>query len=120
VPKKVRKLAFSRALTARIEAGDVLTSGPLVVADGKTKTLVASVAKLTDASKVLIIGAFDEVTFRAARNVQPLLLMSPEEVNVEHLLYYDKIVITEDSLGALAARTKGVIAERTAESASAE
>ena len=120
VPKKVRRLAFSRALTARIEAGDVLTSGPLVVADGKTKTLVASVAKLTDASKVLIIGAFDEVTFRAARNVQPLLLMSPEEVNVEHLLYYDKIVITEDSLGALAARTKGVIAERTAESASAE
>jgi large subunit ribosomal protein L4 len=120
VPKKVRRLAFARALTARIEAGDVLTSGPLAISDGKTKSLVAAIAKITGASKVLVIGAFDEVTFRAARNVQPVLLMSPEEVNVEHLLYYDKIVITEDSLAALANRTKGVLAERAAEITTAE
>jgi len=66
VPKKVRKLAFARALTARIEAGDVLTSGPLAVADGKTKNLVSAISKLTDATKVLVIGSFDEVTFRSA------------------------------------------------------
>ncbi|RFC42454.1 MAG: large subunit ribosomal protein L4 [Verrucomicrobia bacterium] len=117
VPKKVRRLAFARALTARIEAGDVLLSGPLAVADGKTKSLVASLSKVTDARKVLVIGSFDETTFRAARNVQPVLLMSPEEVNVEHLLYYDKIVITENGLGALAGRTKGVLSERPAEAA---
>lgn len=117
VPKKVRRLAFARALTARIEAGDVLMSGPLAVADGKTKSLVASLSKITDARKVLVIGSFDETTFRAARNVQPVLLMSPEEVNVEHLLYYDKIVITENGLGALAGRTKGVLSERPAEAA---
>ncbi len=120
VPKKVRRLAFARALTARIEAGDVLVSGPLAVADGKTKSLVAAVAKIVDAKKVLVIGSFDELTFRAARNVQPLLLMSPEEVNVEHLLYYDKIVITEDSLGVLARRTKGVVSERPVEASATE
>jgi large subunit ribosomal protein L4 len=117
VPKKVRRLAFARALTARIEAGDVLVSEPLVVADGKTKNVVAAISKITDARKVLFIGTFDEVTFRAARNVQPLLLMSPEEVNVEHLLYYDKIVVTENGLGVLAGRTKGVLSERPAEAA---
>lgn len=117
VPKKVRRLAFARALTARIEAGDVLVSEPLAVADGKTKTVVAAISKITDARKVLFIGNFDEVTFRAARNVQPLLLMSPEEVNVEHLLYYDKIVVTENGLGVLAGRTKGVLSERQAEAA---
>lgn len=117
VPKKVRRLAFARALTARIEAGDVLLSEPLAVADGKTKNVVAAISKITDARKVLFIGNFDEVTFRAARNVQPLLLMSPEEVNVEHLLYYDKIVVTENGLGVLAGRTKGVLSERPAEAA---
>jgi len=120
VPKKVRKLAFARALSARIEAGDVLTSEPLTVADGKTKTLVAAITKLTDAPKVLVIGAFDEVTFRSARNVQPLLLMSPEEVNVEHLLYYDKIILTGDCFGVLARRTKGVLSERPVDSAATE
>ncbi|MBU6301636.1 MAG: 50S ribosomal protein L4 [Verrucomicrobia bacterium] len=117
VPKKVRRLAFARALTARIEAGDVLLSEPLAIADGKTKNVVAAISKITDARKVLFIGNFDEVTFRAARNVQPLLLMSPEEVNVEHLLYYDKIVVTENGLGVLAGRTKGVLSERPAEAA---
>lgn len=114
VTKKVRKLAFAKALTERIQAGDVLTEDAVSVSDGKTKSFVTLIKGIADARKVLVIGKFDETTFRAARNVQSILLMSAEEVNAEHLLYYDKIVITKDALEVLASRTEGVVSKREA------
>jgi len=118
VPKKVRKLAFAKALTERINDGDVLFTDAVSVDDGKTKSFVALIKGLAEAKKVLVVGNFDEATRRAARNVQPVLLMSAEEVNAEHLLYYDKIIITQDSLEVLAKRTSGVISKK--EEAAAE
>ena len=105
VNKKTRRLAFRRALGGRIADGDVLSSGDIAIADGKTKSFVKEIAGLTDAAKVLVIGRFDETTYRAARNVQPVLLITPEEVNVEQVLYYHKIIITDGALEALAQRT---------------
>lgn len=114
VPKKVRKLAFAKALTERINDGDVLFVDSVAVTDGKTKSFISLIKGFSEAKKVMVVGHFDEVTFRAARNVQKVLLMSPEEVNAEHLLYYDKIIITQDSLEVLAKRTEGVISKKEA------
>ena len=107
VPKAIKRLAFSKALTERINDGDVLTSAKFAVEDGRTKSFVKEVNGLVkDARKVLIVGAeFDEMTKRAGRNYQPVLLMSAAEVNTEHLLVHDKIVLLDDSLETLAART---------------
>ncbi|MFT5469233.1 MAG: large subunit ribosomal protein L4 [Verrucomicrobiales bacterium] len=115
VTKKVRRLAFARALTDRIESEDVLTIDGFAVGDGKTKSFTKEVAAITDAKKVLIIGNFDEQTFRSGRNVQKTLLMSAGEVNAEHLLHYDKIVLTDDALEGLAERTRGVISKKEQE-----
>ena len=114
VTKRVRKLAFAKALTERIKDEDVQTTDSLSVSDGKTKSFVAAVKKLSDAKKVLIVGHFDEETKRAGRNVAKVLLMSAEEVNAEHLLYYDKIILTDDALSVLARRTEGVISKKEA------
>lgn len=106
VPKKVKALAFRTALTNRIAAGDVLNVDTFSIPDGKTKSFIKAIGDLTDAKKVLIIsGSFDDVTFRSARNVQRVLLMSAAEVNAEHLLNYDKIVIASSALETLASRT---------------
>jgi large subunit ribosomal protein L4 len=75
------------------------------VADGKTKSFVAAVRAITDAKKVLIIGNFDEVTLRAARNVAWVQMTRSEDVNAEHLLNYAKVVVTADALEVLARRT---------------
>lgn len=112
VPKKVRKLAFARALTDRIESEDVLSIDEFAISDGKTKSFVKEVSGITDAKKVLIVGNFDDETFLSGRNVQKTLLMSPSEVNAEHLLYYDKIVLTDGALETLANRTHGVVAKK--------
>jgi large subunit ribosomal protein L4 len=101
----VKRLAFRTALTARIQDGDVLTVPSFAVADGKTKSFVSSVQSISDSHKILLVGKFDEPTFRAGRNVQAVQLISPEDVNAEHLLNYDKVIVTTDSLEILARRT---------------
>jgi large subunit ribosomal protein L4 len=106
VNKNTRRLAFSKALSERIKSGDVLTTDGFSIEDGKTKSFAKEVKGLTDSKKVLIVSAsFDESTKRAGRNYQAALLMSAGELNTEHLLLFDKIVLVKDAIEALAART---------------
>lgn len=106
VNKATKRLAFSKALSERINEGDVATLSDFAVSDGKTKTFAGEVSSLApDAKRVLIIGDFTEETKRAGRNYQAALLMTPNEVNTEHLLHYSKIFVVEGALEVLAART---------------
>jgi large subunit ribosomal protein L4 len=106
VSKTVRRLAFQKALTERIKAGDVLTIDKFVVAGVKTKSFVSLLKQQTDAKKVLLISeSFDENTSRSARNVKPVRLITAGEVNTEQLLAFDKILVTQTALEQLAQRT---------------
>lgn len=104
--KNTKKLAFRAALTARINDGAIITTGDFAVSDGKTKSFVSAVKKLSTAKNVLLIGnKFDETTFRSARNVQNVQLITASDVNAENLLRYQAIVVAGDALQTLAQRT---------------
>src|SRR5205823_4792827 len=106
VSKSVRRLAFQKALSERIRAGDVLTVGEFAVKELKTKAFVSLVKKQTDARRVLIVSdAFDDNTYRSARNVKPVQLVTASDVNTEQLLAFEKILVTEGALAKLAERT---------------
>jgi large subunit ribosomal protein L4 len=106
VPKQIRRLALRKALSARIAAGDVLVVDTFTVAEPKTKNFVALVKANVAEEKVLVIAAaFDENTYKAARNVRPTQLVTAREVNTEQLLAYRKIIVTNDALPQLAERT---------------
>jgi large subunit ribosomal protein L4 len=105
--KTLRRLAFQKALSERIKAGDVLTVEKFTVSEVKTKAFVALVKKQTDARKVLVLSdSFDENTYRSARNVKPVQLATAADVNAEQLLAFDKILVTPAGLDKLAQRTK--------------
>jgi len=107
VSKSVRRLAFRKALTERINAGDVLTVDKFVVPELKTKSFLALLKKQTDARKVLLISdAFDQTTFKSARNVKPVKLATASDVNIEQLLAFEKILVTHKALAKLAERTR--------------
>lgn len=107
VNKTTRKLALRSALGARIAAGDVVMVNSFAVADGKTKSFLTLLGQLSDAKKTLIVGQeFDEATYRAARNYGRALLVRASDVNVEQLLLYRQIILTQDSLPILARRTQ--------------
>ena len=105
VPKSVRRLALLKALSARIMAGDVLVAEDIKVATPKTKDFVSFLKSQTEARKVLLISTqFDETTYKAARNIQPVLLNTASEVNTEQLLAFQKIIVTNEALVKLAER----------------
>jgi len=107
VSKTVRRLAFQKALSERINAGDVLTIDKLGVSEIKTKSFVSMVKKATDARKVLLISdSFDEKTLKSARNVKSARLATASDVNTEQLLAFEKIVVTPKALELLAERTR--------------
>ena len=115
ISKSTRRLAFQKALTERIKAGDVLTVEKFAVTEIKTKAFVAALKKQTDAKKVLLISdSFDEKTFKSARNVKPVRLTTAVEVNTEQLLAFDKILVTHKALEKLAERTNGSASKATA------
>ena len=106
VSKSVRRLAFQKALSERISAGDVLTVDQFVVPELKTKSFVDLLRKQTDANKVLIVSdSFDEKTFKSARNVKSARLATATDVNTEQLLAFEKILVTEAALQKLADRS---------------
>jgi large subunit ribosomal protein L4 len=83
-----------------------MTVPSFAVADGKTKSFIAAVDALSTAKKILIVGqTFDELTFRSARNVQNVQLVSADDVNAEHLLLYPQVIVTTEALETIARRT---------------
>ncbi len=106
VPKQTKRLALRKALSSRILAGDVLVTDSFSVAEPKTKkflTILDGIAPRD--SKVLILSdAFDEITFKSARNVKEALLLLAHDVNTEHLLAFDKILVTRRALAIISER----------------
>ena len=106
--KSVRRLAFQKALSERINAGDVMTIGELAVKEIKTKAFVQLIKKQTNATRILIVSdRFDENTYKSARNVKPVTLARASDVNTEQLLFFEKILVTDGGLAKLAERTNG-------------
>jgi large subunit ribosomal protein L4 len=105
-PKKVKVLAFRKALSERTLAGDVLIVDAFAVKEAKTKQFISLLGETAkDARKTLVIGnSFDEKTYLAGRNVQNALLARAADVNTEQLLAFDKIVITKEALATLSER----------------
>jgi large subunit ribosomal protein L4 len=105
ISKSVRRLAFHKALSERIKAGDVLAIDKFVVAELKTKSFVTLLKKQTDALKVLLISdAFDQTTIKSGRNLKPVTLATASDVNTEQLLACEKILVTQKALETLADR----------------
>src|SRR6478672_4815002 len=103
--KATKRLALRKALSERIKSGDVFVVDGFAVTEAKTKNFVKLIQGITPEEKTLIISAtFDDNTYRAARNVQPTLLMTASDVNAEHLLKFRKVVLTNDALAQLADR----------------
>lgn len=112
VTKAVKKLAFRKALSARVLTEDVLIIEAFTVEAPKTKNFMELLGKIhsleSDFSSLpttlVISTSFSKNTFLSARNAHTTLLMSADEVNTEQLLAFDKIIITQEGLTALGNR----------------
>ncbi len=106
VTKNTRRLALRRVLADVIESGALKVLSSFQISEPKTKAFVAAVAAEAAPKKVLIVArSFDENTYLAARNVSWAELRTADSVNIEELLHADTVLLVEDALETLAART---------------
>lgn len=104
VPAKVKALAFRKALSERLIAGDVVVVDELKVTSPKTKDFVGLVSKLVTGATLVVTDAVDKNLKLAARNVPSILVEPADSVNTYELLRFDKIVATKAGFAKLAAR----------------
>ena len=106
VTKTVRKLALRRTLGDLVRAEKIVTVPTFSVADGKTKSFIASLDAIAKPGKILVVGnSFDEKTYLAARNVAYAQLVTGSNVNIEQMLLANTVILVGDAVQTLAART---------------
>lgn len=106
ITKKTKALAFRKALSERLLAGDVVVVDRLPLTSHKTKELAGLVRKLTNNSRnTLVVAEVVELNLRrASRNLPGVQVEPANAVNVYELLRYEKIVATQGAVEKLKAR----------------
>jgi large subunit ribosomal protein L4 len=104
--KAVKQLALRKAISSRVNAGEVYIIDPITLAKPKTRDLVAKLGgdleKKTTA--LIVIEEANDNLYLASRNHPHLITVTGDLVNAEQLLLCDKIFITEGALGKLSIR----------------
>jgi len=106
--KKVRALGLKMALSSKAKAGSLTVIDNLDVKDGKTKELVANLAKLNLTKALFIDGDAVNVSFaKASANLVGIDLLPAVGANVYDILKADSLVLTRAAVEKLEARFNG-------------
>jgi len=107
LPKKVRALGLKHALSAKAKDSSLIIIDDLALADGKTKSLVESFAKLGLSNALLIGGAEVDAGFkRAAQNIANIDVLPVQGINVYDILRRQTLVLSKAAVEALEERFK--------------
>ncbi|WP_321339732.1 50S ribosomal protein L4 [Breoghania sp.] len=107
LPKKVRALGLKHALSAKVQASNIVVLDDVKSADGKTKALKAQLGKLGFANVLIIDGADIDNNFRlAARNIPNVDVLPVQGINVYDILRRETLVLTKAAVSALEERFK--------------
>ncbi len=106
--KKVRALGLKMALSSKVKSGTLTIIDSLDVAEGKTKALVASLAKLNLTKVLFIDGDAVNISFaKASANIIGVDLLPAVGANVYDILKADSLVLTRAAVEKLEARFNG-------------
>ena len=105
VSHSTRQLALRKALSERLNAGDVLVVDDLKLASGKTKEFVGVLSALKLAGTALIVShTVDKNLTLASRNVPHVHLTTSDSLNTYQVLRSDKLVFTRGAFEQIEAR----------------
>ena len=112
-PKKMKAAALRGALSDRARAGQVHVVEGFVSGDKpSTKAALATLTKLTEARRVLVVlSSTDELNWVSLRNEPRVHLIEAGQLNTYDVLVADDVVFTKDALDEFL----GVPAETTEE-----
>jgi large subunit ribosomal protein L4 len=102
------KLAFARAVSEKIQAGDVLVVSEFAFEAPKTKLMAAFLKKIgIDRSALIVTAEINETLDRMVRNLPRVDSATAQEINPYAVLLFRKIVCDKAGYDALMARVAG-------------
>ena len=103
IPRKVRRLALTSALSARAAEGQVYVVESLSLAVPKTKDVASLIAKLglTGKKTLLVTDSIDANVFRSTRNIPTVRACPAHTINAHDLIDADALVLTSKGLARL-------------------
>jgi large subunit ribosomal protein L4 len=105
ISRSTKQLAIRKALTERLNAGDVVVVNEIKLSAPKTKEFVSVLKALDIKNTALIVtNGGDDNLIRASRNVDKIEVTTSDTVNTYQLLRSDKIVFTRGAFEQLEER----------------
>jgi large subunit ribosomal protein L4 len=105
VNKKVGRLAFRRAFSEKVEAGEIKVLEELSLQEAKTKAFVSLMKALgVSAPALFVLDKMDQKVVLAARNIEDVEVVRAQDVSVYQLLRYPTMVVSKAGLEQLKAR----------------
>ena len=99
IPKSMRKVAMTSALTSKV--ADMVVLEDLTFEAPKTKEAV-KMLNAFEAKKTLIITAeVNENVYKSARNIEGVTVMPVNNINVYDLLKFEKVIMTKDAVSKI-------------------
>ena len=96
VPKQVRRLAFKSAMTAKLNAGDIIVVDEIALKEGKTKLMAQVLKNLKAERKALVVlPERDENVVRATGNLAEAGIAYVNTLNVYDILNAGKVILTK-------------------------
>ena len=105
INKKVMKLAFARALSDKIAAGDVVVVDEFKFEAPKTKLMAALLKKVgVERDALVVTGKFDETVLQVTKNLARAMYETAGAVDVYTLLTFRTVVCNKEGFDALVKR----------------
>ena len=103
LPRKVRRLALRSALTAKVNAGELLVLEDLQFAEIKTKNMVQFLDgfKANEGKTLVVLSEQNEVVMKSAGNLQGVLTITSQGINVYDLLNHNRVFVTKDAIAQI-------------------
>ena len=96
VNKKVRRLAFKSAMTAKLNEGGIIVVDALNLKEAKTKLMAQALKNLkADKKALVVLPAKDENVVRATANLAEAKTTYVNTLNVYDILNADKVILTK-------------------------
>lgn len=101
VPKKMRRVAFKSALSAKVAENEMIVIDSLEFDAPKTKAML-DVLNAFNAKKTLIVVAeSNENIYKSARNIPGVQVLPVNNLNVYDILKYEKFIVTKDAVSKI-------------------
>ncbi len=99
LPRKIRRLALKSALSAKVQAGEVIVLDSLDLQVPKTKSMVEMLASINVPGKAMIVlREHNEIIEKSSRNIPGVLVEDAAGINVYDILNSGKLIMTRSAV----------------------